>query len=793
MKRYFVFFVFIWLVNWLPSWSKESGQAQKDYTQIYNEASLAYETGNFDVVDSLLIPNAKFMKNEMLVGSYRLLALSSINQDRPQQAEEYVGRLLAADPYYTAYNDSPRFADIVERLKKGTTTISTASKVAESLEETPVPTTLITESMIEASGAQTVADVIALYVPGISKIASIEENMAMRGVSGLSQETILVMLDGHRMNSYSTNSAALDVRISLDKIQQIEVLRGPASSLYGNVALTAVINIITKHGNNLAGGKLSTRIGSNKTYDGSVMYGNGNLKTEFMAWASVYTSQGEKSTVLGAAGLEQYPNTTHYIDGFNSKPTYDLGLNMRWGDFKISAIGQYCKSVPYYNLVEIYGNSSYDKYMAINGEKPGVSRSHTRIDAEYNHTWDQLSLSLSAYAASEKIAIYNILDDYVDSIVAVPLAMSLGITNIVNDGVFQNISWQDYSFGGTASVAYNYKISSNSYGSLLAGLQYEAFVMSSGDLKLGGSFNKINTNISSIFKEGTERTLSAFMQLKHNFSKRFIFNGGLRYDHKMRLSSQRINAVSPRISLIWLTNDVLSVKAGFAHSFVDAPFFYRGSTIELLSSGQTLEPEKMNSLQIGANFNWKKQHLKYEVNCFYNSVTDLVYYSNGFSNAGKINSGGVENIVQYENKGTFANLNFTYQHPFLINNYYAIDDHALLNIPKFILNLTAQQRLFDSRRIGALSIRANMHWQSEMDCLSNNIFLKMFDPEGVYTTHQDAYVLVGAGIHWKSHFGLAASIDMNNLFGKDYGIGGQLMDVVPGKSFNMMGKISFEF
>ena len=767
--------------------------AQKDYVQIYNEASLAYETGNFADVDSLLKPNAKYMKNEMLVGAYRLLALSSINQDNPQQAEEYVSKLLTADPYYTAYNDSPRFSDIVERLKKGTTTISTASKVAESIEETPVPITLITESMIEASGARTVAEIVALYVPGISRIGSIDDNLAMRGVSGLTQETILVMIDGHRMNSYSTNSAPLDVRIGLDKIQQIEVLRGPASSLYGNVALTAVINIITKHGSNIAGGKVSARVGSHETYNGSFMYGNGNLKTEFLAWASVYSSRGERNIETGITGLDEYQNTTHYIGGYNSKPAYDLGINMRWGDFKISAIGQYCKSVPYYNLIEIYGNSSYDKYMPINGEKPGSSRNHTRIDTEYSHTWDQLSLSLSAYAATEKVSIYNILGDYVDSIIAVPLAASLGITKIVNYGVFQNISWQDYSFGGTISAAYNYKINSNSHGSLLAGIQYEAFAMSSGDLKLGGTFNQINTNINSIFNQGTEHTLSTFLQLKHNFTKRLIFNGGLRYDHKMRLTSQRINTLSPRISLIWLANNVLSIKAGFAHSFVDAPFFYRGSSIELLLSGKNLDPEKMNSLQLGANFNWKPLHLKYEVNCFYNSVTDLVYYNNGFSNAGKINSGGIENVLQYENNGTFANLNFTYQYPFLINSYYAVDDHALLNIPKFILNLTAQQRIFDSRRLGAFSMRANMHWQSGMDCLCNNIFLRMLDPEGVYSIHQDAYVLVGAGVQWKSHFGLSASIDMNNLFSKSYGIGGQLMNLVPGMKFNMIGKLSFEF
>ncbi|MGX8683635.1 MAG: TonB-dependent receptor plug domain-containing protein, partial [Bacteroidales bacterium] len=81
---------------------------------------------------------------------------SNLNMDKPEVAEDYVGKLLAADPYYKAYNDAPRFADMVERLKGGkTSTISTASQQAETVEEAPVPVTLITEEMIKMIGART--------------------------------------------------------------------------------------------------------------------------------------------------------------------------------------------------------------------------------------------------------------------------------------------------------------------------------------------------------------------------------------------------------------------------------------------------------------------------------------------------------------------------------------------------------------------------------------------------------------------------------------------------------------
>ena len=85
------------------------------------------------------------------------------------------------------------------------------------------------------------------YVPGMTDVASNDEqNIAMRGIYSSYQEKILILLNGHRLNSYSTNTATPDFSISLEKVKQIEVLRGPASSLYGNVALTAVVNLITK-------------------------------------------------------------------------------------------------------------------------------------------------------------------------------------------------------------------------------------------------------------------------------------------------------------------------------------------------------------------------------------------------------------------------------------------------------------------------------------------------------------------------------------------------------------------
>lgn len=127
--------------------------------------------------------------------------------------------------------------------------VYTASRQFEEIEQVPVPISIITQEMIENSGALSLKELIVQYVPGFSNVQDHNEvNFSNRGVYASSQQKVLIMLNGHRLNSRAYSMANPDFSISLDKIKQIEVLRGPASSLYGNVALTAVINIVTKSG-----------------------------------------------------------------------------------------------------------------------------------------------------------------------------------------------------------------------------------------------------------------------------------------------------------------------------------------------------------------------------------------------------------------------------------------------------------------------------------------------------------------------------------------------------------------
>ncbi|RMH23672.1 MAG: TonB-dependent receptor [Gemmatimonadetes bacterium] len=67
-------------------------------------------------------------------------------------------------------------------------------------------------------------------------------------IRGASFEQVVVLVDGVRASDPQTGHFDLDLTVPLEEVERIEVLRGPASSLYGPDALGGVIHIVTRSG-----------------------------------------------------------------------------------------------------------------------------------------------------------------------------------------------------------------------------------------------------------------------------------------------------------------------------------------------------------------------------------------------------------------------------------------------------------------------------------------------------------------------------------------------------------------
>lgn len=99
---------------------------------------------------------------------------------------------------------------------------------------------------IESLPARSVTEVLARAL-GVDLLArsAASADVAIRGAGF---EQVLVLVDGVPVNDDQTGHFHLDVAVPLDAIDRVEVLRGPASALYGSAAVGGVINIITRRG-----------------------------------------------------------------------------------------------------------------------------------------------------------------------------------------------------------------------------------------------------------------------------------------------------------------------------------------------------------------------------------------------------------------------------------------------------------------------------------------------------------------------------------------------------------------
>ncbi|MFM7200744.1 MAG: TonB-dependent receptor plug domain-containing protein [Myxococcota bacterium] len=118
-------------------------------------------------------------------------------------------------------------------------------------EAAPAAVEIITAEDIRASGARTLAE-------ALERVAGLElqgDQVAVRGLGpsnrygGVSDASrVLLILDGVRMNSALADAFSVGLARGVSDILRIEILKGPASALYGTSAYAGVIQVVTQQG-----------------------------------------------------------------------------------------------------------------------------------------------------------------------------------------------------------------------------------------------------------------------------------------------------------------------------------------------------------------------------------------------------------------------------------------------------------------------------------------------------------------------------------------------------------------
>ncbi|HEY5604190.1 MAG TPA: TonB-dependent receptor [Gammaproteobacteria bacterium] len=123
--------------------------------------------------------------------------------------------------------------------------VVTATRTAQLADQTVTPAIVITRQDIELSQSRDVAELLRFHAGiELSRNGGPGQTTSLF-VRGTDSDHVIVMIDGIKINARTVSIAAIQ-NINPDLIEQIEIVKGPRSSLYGSEGIGGVINIITR-------------------------------------------------------------------------------------------------------------------------------------------------------------------------------------------------------------------------------------------------------------------------------------------------------------------------------------------------------------------------------------------------------------------------------------------------------------------------------------------------------------------------------------------------------------------
>ncbi len=198
--------------------------------------------------------------------------------------------------------------------------VVSATRSAESVDETLAAVTVITREDIERAQVVSVPELLNRYVPSVDfSTGGGEGKVSSLFLRGTESDHVLLIIDGVRMGSVTLGTAPWQ-HLSASMIDKIEVVRGPRSSLYGADAIGGIISITTRKGSvgqthgSIGGGSFATK----KASAGTTL---GNENTQFSINAAY----------LDTDGFDAKVSNNPDDDGYTRK-SLDLSLRHAFND-----------------------------------------------------------------------------------------------------------------------------------------------------------------------------------------------------------------------------------------------------------------------------------------------------------------------------------------------------------------------------------------------------------------------------------------------------------------------------
>jgi len=551
--------------------------------------------------------------------------------------------------------------------------IITATLTERKINDLPIQSAVIEKEEIEQFPSsnvdnllQSIANVNVNRSWGIfSKNASV----TMRGLDAA--QGVLVLYNGVPLNKTAGGSINWHM-ISPDRIEKIEVIKGPSSALYGNNAMGGVINIITKKTDKAVSGDIRLMGGSYQTLGGKFdLEGNQKIKGKKLYW--------------GLTGFYRQG------DGYIIEPK------------------------------DIRDSTDVEVYLKENriGATLGYEfNDKNKIEVEYSYYDDKRGDGRQVYFEDGGYVKYT------THFVRTKYNGELGKFKVEADAYLQDENY--YQFSEKTNADGNYKVYykdqiSRDYGLwanatrkfgeknwFTVGIDIKQGYMDASDIYL--------TSTDTLMREGKVQSYAAFIQDEHRlFNDKLKIIAGLRFDYArfydghIHVGDPTVNtgfaepvtesygnsnwtALSPKLALqyeiIPKIKSYASVSTGFMPSKLDDLISSRKVSTGFKIANPNLQPQTLTNYELG--FNTKPfKNAQFKTAAYYSVGKDFQYFVETGNevdgqrevtreNIAEIEIYGAEFFFQYDfNKNITFKTNYTYNNSsikeFDLKDYYGDD------------------------------------------------------------------------------------------------------------------------
>ena len=641
---------------------------------------------------------------------------------------------------------------------------STTTKTDTPIRDTPASVQVIPQEVIEDRGATNVREIVrnASGVNFSTASGGRSEDFIIRGF------TAEIFRNGFRDNFFSTRTET-----ELANIERVEILKGPASVLFGRAEPSGIINFVTKQ-------PLREPF-----YEVAFTAGDFSFYRPSLDFSAPLTEDGDLAYRLNVA----YENAGSFRDGVQTERFF-IAPTLSWqisDDTKLTLEFSYLDDTRPVDrgLVVLSDDEVADIPISTYLGDPSVREDfgETRTELYLNHSFNS-NLSLRSgirYAVSTENgpgATVQIDDDSEDDR-NFPVSLNSGYQ------FYETFTFQNDLIGKFNTGAIAHKV--------LFGVEYyQGFNTFEGGFRGGDTIDIFNPSTDFEFgefesfgsSEDRESSFGVYLQDEISLLDNLILVVGGRFDiydaeseFDDEVTETEVDAFSPRVGIVYQPVEPISLYASFTRSFTPAS----GRSAD----GEAFEPQRGTAYEIGIKTEIIKNRLSSTL-AFYDTTLTNVATEDPENDlfeiqTGEQNSQGIELDIAGEIlPGWKIIAGYAYTDAVITEDNTFEVGNRLNNAPEHNFNLwtayTIQKGSLQGLGFGA----GIFHVSERAGDLDNSFFI-------------DEYTRVDAALYYEREQ-FRATLNFKNLFDVRYFAGSQSREeVIPGEPFTVLGTVSFEF